>query len=96
MRTEEESSDSDAWSSAAPPFTSASWTVAGLIAMGRNVEHAVRMSALQSSAEEIARIVRLHEGSGVPLVISDLDKMECWNSELLSPEWVLQNHGREG
>lgn len=77
------------------PFTAANWTVTNLCSTSHNFRPVLRLSALDSSMDEITKRIAVHEDTGTPLIISDFHKTQHWNSEILSPAWIMQHHGRK-
>ena len=73
------------------PFSCSDWDLNEIISSSPNFISVTRISAAEESKEHISAMISQYEADGKPLVISDLHKLEGWNSDLLDPQWLVEN-----
>ena len=81
------------------PFTCNHWTIKDILGLAESRNHiqpVLRVSAQQSSPEELDQVILAHEELGIPLIITNLHRTDLWKEEILSPEWVARECGDEG
>lgn len=76
-----------------PMVSSRDWTVEELVKRGgKNFEPIRRVSAIETSPEDLRCIFEDHEKSGIPLIVGDWHKRPDWPEQLFNVDWLLE-HG---
>ncbi|KAH9946139.1 uncharacterized protein BXZ73DRAFT_37021 [Epithele typhae] len=72
-----------------PAISTKGWQLTAMCDAHENFEAVRRVSAL--NAEEVDKAIHDFEAMGIPIVIQDWDKLEQWDPELFSLDWLTQS-----